>query len=52
LQEFPEVIFLVVAMESLLDDKEVWSAKLEYWLKNTITFDPTVGSHLNIYTSF
>jgi hypothetical protein len=29
LHEFPDAVFLGVAMESLLGDKELWSAKLE-----------------------
>jgi hypothetical protein len=43
LHEFSEAVFLRVAMDSLLDDEEVWSAKLEKRLKRAITFDPTVG---------
>jgi hypothetical protein len=33
-----------VAIESLLGDEEVWSAKIEQRVKMVITFDPTVGS--------
>jgi len=43
LHEFLEAVFLRVALDSLLDDKEV---------KGVITFYPTVGSRLNFYTSF
>jgi len=43
-QTFTEVVFLVVAMEWLLGDEDVWSPVLEYRLKRAITFDPTVGS--------
>ena len=39
-------------MEWLLGDVDVWSAKLEYQLKRVITFDPTVGSRLNVYRVF
>jgi hypothetical protein len=39
-------------MEWLLGDEEVWSPVLEYQLKSTITFDPTVGSRSNIYRGF
>ena len=52
LHEFLEVVFLRVALDSLLDDEEVWSASLEKQVKRVITFDPTVGSRLNFYTSF
>jgi hypothetical protein len=31
-------------MESLLDDEEVWSARLEKQVKRAITFDLTVRS--------
>jgi hypothetical protein len=31
-------------MEWLLGDEDVWSVELEYRLKRTIAFDPTVGS--------
>ena len=30
-------------MEWLLGEKDVWSVELEYQLKRSITFDPTVG---------
>ena len=43
-QNFPEAVFLGLAMEWLLDDEDVWSPVLEYRLKCAITFDPTVGS--------
>jgi len=39
-------------MQSLFGDEEFWSARLEYWLKSAITFDLTVGSYSNFYTSF
>jgi hypothetical protein len=44
LHEYPEAVFLGVAMESQLGEKEVWSARLEKQVKMEITFDPTVGS--------
>jgi len=31
LQEFPEAVLIRVAMESLLDDEEVWSARHNFW---------------------
>jgi hypothetical protein len=43
-QNFPESIFIRVAMEWLLDDEDVWSVELEYRLKKARAFDPTVGS--------
>ena len=46
-QNFPEDVFLGVAMEWLLDDEDVWSVELEYRLKRAIAFDPIVGSRLN-----
>jgi hypothetical protein len=52
LQGFPEAVFLGVAMESLLRDKEVWSASLKYRLKRAITFDPIVGSRSKKYRGF
>jgi len=39
-------------MEWLLGYEDVWSIKLEYWLKRAITFDPTVGSRSNFYRGF
>jgi hypothetical protein len=39
-------------MEWLVGDEDVWSPILEYGLKSAITFDPTVGSHLNFYRGF
>jgi hypothetical protein len=52
LQGFPKAVFLVVAMEWLLDDGYVLSANIEYRLTRAITFDPTVGSRSNFYTGF
>ena len=52
LHEFLEAVFLSVALDSLLDDEDVWSASLEERVKRVITFDPTVGSRLNFYTSY
>jgi hypothetical protein len=52
LHEFPEAISLGVAMESVLSDEEVWSARLESRLQMAITFDPLVGSRLNVYMIF
>jgi len=48
-QTFTAVVFLRVAMEWLLGDEDVWSVKLEYRLKRSITFCQTVGSHSNFY---
>ena len=42
LHEFSEAVFVMVALESLLGEEEVWSARLEYRLKRTINFYPTV----------
>ena len=42
-QIFPQAVFLVVAKEWLLGDEDVWWPKLEYRLKRSITFAPTVG---------
>jgi hypothetical protein len=39
-------------MESLLGDEEIWLARIDYRVKMHITFDSTVGSRLNFYTSF
>jgi hypothetical protein len=39
-------------MEWLLGDEDVWSGELDYPLKRAITFDPTVGSRLNVYRGF
>ena len=44
--------FIGIAMESLLDDEEVWVASLEYRLKKAITFDATVVSRSNFFKSF
>jgi hypothetical protein len=52
LHEFLEAVFLRVALDSLLDDEDVWSPSLEYRVKRVITINPTVGSRLNFYTSF
>ena len=52
LHEFLKAVFLRVAVDSLRDDEDVWSASLEQRVKRVITFDPTVGSLLNFYTSF
>ena len=43
-QIFPLAVFLVVSMEWLLGDEDVWSPVLEYRLKRAITFDLTVYS--------
>ena len=42
LHEFPDAVFLTVALESLLGEEEVWSARLEYPFKRAVNFDPTV----------
>jgi hypothetical protein len=52
LQGFPEVVFLGVAIESILRDVEVWLAILEYRLKRSITFDSTVGWRSKSYKGF
>ena len=52
MHEYPEAVFLGVAMESQLGEEEGWSARLEKQVKMAITFDPTVGSRLNFWTSF
>jgi hypothetical protein len=39
-------------MEWLLGDEDVWSVELQYWLKKTITFGPTVGSRSKFYRDF
>jgi len=52
IHEFLKAVFLRVALDSLLDDEDVWSASVEQRVKRVITFDPTVGSRLNFYTSF
>jgi hypothetical protein len=44
--------FLGIAMEWLLEDKDVWSVELEYSLKWAITFDLTVGSRSKVYRGF
>jgi hypothetical protein len=46
-QTFTDVVFLMVAVEWLLGDEDVWSVELEYRLKRAIPFDPTVGSLSN-----
>ena len=48
-QTFKDVVFLMVAVEWLLGDEDVWSVELEYRLKRAITFYPTVGSLSNFY---
>ena len=52
LHEFPDVVFFMVAMESLLGDEDVLLATLELRLKRAITFDPTVAIRSNVYMSF
>ena len=51
-QIFPEVVFLEVAIEWLLADKDVWSPVLEYRLKRAITFNPIFGSRSDVYRGF
>jgi len=46
---FTDVVFLMVTVEWLLGDEDVWSVELEYRLKRAIPFDPTVGSRSNFY---
>jgi hypothetical protein len=48
-QTFKDVVFLMVAVEWLLGDEDVWSVELEYRLKRVIPFYPTVGSLSNFY---
>jgi hypothetical protein len=38
LEEFPDVVFLGVAMESLLSDKEVWSGQTRIMAKKGHNF--------------
>ena len=47
-----KVVFLDVAIQSLFDDEDVWSAKLEYLLKKAMTFYSTIGSRSKFYMSF
>jgi hypothetical protein len=47
---FTDVVFLMVAVEWLLDDEDIWCLELEYRLKRAIPFDPTVGSRSNFYS--
>jgi hypothetical protein len=49
---FTDVVFLMVAVEWLLGDEDVWSVELEYRLKRAITFDPTVGSRSYFYRGY
>ena len=51
-QNFPEPVFLGLALEWLIGDEDGSSVELEYQLKWAITFDPTVGSRSNISTTF
>jgi hypothetical protein len=37
-------VFLMVVVEWLLGDEDVFSVELEYRLKRAIPFDPTIGS--------
>ena len=48
-QTFTKVVFLGVVREWLLGDENVWWVELEYRLKRTIPFDPTVGLRSNFY---
>ena len=50
-QSFTDVVFLMVAVEWLLGDEDVWSVELECRLKRAIPFDLTVGSLSNFYGS-
>jgi len=52
LQEFPDVVFLGVDVESLLGDARYHRARPENPLERAITLDPTVGSPSKIYRSF
>jgi hypothetical protein len=52
LQEFPEAVFLVGLMKSLLVEEEVLSRQTGIRAERAITFDPTVGSCLIFYKSF
>jgi hypothetical protein len=42
-QNFPKAVFLMLALEWLLGDDDVWSVEFEYRFKRAITSDPTVG---------
>jgi hypothetical protein len=48
-KKFTYVVFLMVGVEWVLGDEDVWSVELEYRLKRAIPFDPTVGSRSNFY---
>jgi hypothetical protein len=56
LQKFPEVVFLGVATQLLLDTLNVWSGHTKDQTRvpaqRSITLDPTVGSCSNVYKSF
>jgi len=51
-QNFPEDVFVGVAMEWLLGDDDVCSPVLEYRLKSAKNFDSTIGSRSNVYPGF
>jgi hypothetical protein len=46
-QTFKDVVFLMVAVEWLLGDEDVWSVELDHLVKKAIPFDPTAGSRSN-----
>jgi hypothetical protein len=48
-QTFTDVVFLMVAVEWVLVDEDVWSVDLEYQLKRAIPFHPIIGSRSNFY---
>jgi len=50
-QSFTDVVFLMISVEWLLGDEDVWSVELECRLKRAIPFDLTVGSLSNFYGS-
>jgi len=48
-KKFTYVVFLMVVVEWVLGDEDIWFVELEYRLKRAIPFDPTVGSLSNFY---
>jgi hypothetical protein len=52
LQEVLKAVSLGLAMESLLSEEEVCSRQTRITAKKGFTFDSTVGSRSNFYSSF
>ena len=48
-KKFTYVVFLMVVVEWVLGDEDIWFVELEYRLKRAIPFNPTVGSLSNFY---